>query len=284
MQANDATNDTQTNPDCLGFARLPYQMPALFVGHGSPMNAIEDNEFSRTWAEVGQSFPRPRAILCVSAHWETVGTHVTAMASPRTIHDFRGFPKPLFDVEYPAPGDPALARFICQTLAGVPVRLDFDWGLDHGAWSVLCRMFPQADIPVVQLSLDRAQTPAFHYELGKSLGQLRNRGILIVGSGNIVHNLGAVAWNDTAYDWALEFDGRIKQLILSGDHESVIHYERLGDIAQASVPTAEHFLPLLYLLGLQEAGEAVKFFNAKVTLGAIAMTCLQVGGGGQSPK
>jgi 4,5-DOPA dioxygenase extradiol len=276
MQASHDTVPPQIDSE--EFPRLPNRMPALFVGHGNPMNAIEDSEFSRVWAEVGQSIPKPKAILCISAHWETEGTRVTAMELPRTIHDFHGFPKPLFDMDYPAPGKPALARLIRETVADVPVTLDYEWGLDHGAWSVLCRMFPQADIPVAQLSLDRTKPPAFHYGLGKSLRELRNRGILIVASGNIVHNLGAVVWQDTAHDWALAFDGLIKRLIASGDPDAVTHYERLGDAAKASVPTAEHFLPLLYILGLQETGDEVKFFNEKVTLGAISMTSVQVGG------
>ncbi len=259
------------------FPHLHYQMPALFIGHGSPMNAIEDSEFSRAWAGIGQSIPKPKAILCISAHWETEGTRVTAMDRPRTIHDFRGFPKPLFDLEYPARGNPALARLLRAWAVDVPIALDFEWGLDHGAWSVLCRMFPLADIPVVQLSLDRSKPAAFHYGLGKSLRELRNRGILIVGSGNIVHNLGALVWQDTAYDWALDFDRQIKRLIINGKHDAIIRYARLGDAAQASVPTAEHFLPLLYILGLQEAGEETTFFSEKVTLGAISMTSLQVG-------
>ena len=282
MPASHDTVHPQTNSEPPEFPHLPYRMPALFIGHGSPMNAIEDNEFSRAWAEVGQSIPKPKAILCISAHWETEGTRVTAMERPRTIHDFHGFPKPLFDLDYPAPGDPALARLIRETVPDVPIILDSDWGLDHGAWSVLCRMFPRADIPVVQLSLDRTQAPAFHYGLGKSLRELRNRGILIVASGNIVHNLRTVVWQDTAYDWALKFDDQIKRLIASGNHDAIIRYEQLGDAAKAAVPTPEHFLPLLYLLGLQEAGEEVKLFNAKVTLGAISMTSLQVGGNWQS--
>jgi 4,5-DOPA dioxygenase extradiol len=284
MQASHDTDHPKSNSESPQFPRLPYRMPAWFVGHGSPMNAIEDSEFSRVWAEVGQSIPTPKAILCISAHWETGGTRVTAMERPRTIHDFHGFPKPLFDMDYPAPGEPALARLIRETVADAPIILDYEWGLDHGAWSVLCRMFPQADIPVVQLSLDRTKEPAFHYGLGKSLRELRNRRILVIASGNIVHNLGAVVWQDTAHAWALAFDGQIKRLIVSGDHDAIIHYERLGDTARASVPTAEHFLPLLYLLGLQEAGEETRFFNEKVTLGAISMTSVQVGGDRQSLK
>lgn len=284
MQTSNDKDHPKISPDIAEFVRLPYRMPALFIGHGNPMNAIEDNEFSHAWAEVGQSIHKPKAILCISAHWETEGTRVTAMDRPRTIHDFQGFPKPLFDLEYPAPGNPVLARLIRATVADVPIILDSDWGLDHGAWSVLCRMFPLADIPVVQLSLNCSKPPAFHYGLGKALGELRNRGILIVGSGNIVHNLGAVEWKDAAYDWALEFDGQVRRLIVSGDHDAIIRYDQLGDAAKASVPTAEHFLPLLYILGLQETGEEVKFFNEKVTLGAISMTSLQVGGGGQIPE
>jgi len=277
MQTSHTIDRPQNDSVPLRLPRLPYLMPALFVGHGSPMNAIEDSEFSHAWSEIGQSIPKPKAILCISAHWETDGTRITAMEQPRTIHDFFGFPKPLFDLKYPAQGDPALARLIHDWAVDVPITLDFEWGLDHGAWSVLCRMFPLADIPVVQLSLDRTKPTAFHYELGKSLRELRNRGILIVGSGNIVHNLGAVVWQDTAHDWALVFDGQIKQLIVSGDHDAIIHYDRLGDAAKASVPTAEHFLPLLYILGLQEAGEETTFFSEAVTLGAISMTSLRVG-------
>ena len=282
MRADNDTDHPQTDSESPEFPRLSYRMPALFIGHGSPMNAIEDNEFSRAWAEVGQSIPKPKAILCISAHWETVGTRVTSMDRPRTIHDFHGFPKPLFDMEYPAPGDPALARLIHKWVVDMPITLDSDWGLDHGSWSVLCRMFPKADIPVVQLSLDRTKPPAFHYGLGKSLRELRNRGILIVASGNIVHNLGAVVWRDTAHHWALEFDRQIKRLIVSGDHDAIIDYDQFGEAAKASVPTPEHFLPLLYILGLQETGEEVTFFNEKVTLGAISMTSLLVGGDRQS--
>jgi 4,5-DOPA dioxygenase extradiol len=262
--------------------RSPLKMPALFIGHGNPMNAIEDNEFSRAWATIGQSLSKPKAILCISAHWETVRTRVTAMERPRTIHDFHGFPKSLFGLKYPASGDPILAKSIQKSVENTPIELDRDWGLDHGAWSVLCRMFPSADIPVIQLSLDRTKPPAFHYEMGKSLRALRNQGVLIVGSGNIVHNLSLVVWGDTAYDWALAFDEQIKRLIVSGDHESIIHYDRLGEAARLSVPTPEHFLPLLYILGLQDEGEEVIFFSEKVTLGAISMRSLRVGSNEQT--
>lgn len=252
------------------------RMPAVFIGHGSPMNALEDNEFSRLWNRVGRSVPRPKAILCISAHWETVGTRVTAVESPRTLHDFGGFPKALFDLQYPAPGNPALAQQV-QTIADTAVAADFDWGLDHGAWSVLCRMYPEADIPVVQLSLDRAKTPAMHYALGKTLRVLRSRGVLILGSGNLVHNLRTVAWQDTAYDWARAVDEEIKRLILSGDHDAIIHFDRRGEAARLAVPSPEHFLPLLYILALQEPEDAITFFADKVTLGSIAMRSLIVG-------
>jgi 4,5-DOPA dioxygenase extradiol len=252
-------------------------MPALFVGHGSPMNAIEDNEFSRAWAEAAKSLPRPRAILCISAHWETIGTQVTAMERPRTIHDFYGFPEPLYAKQYPAPGAPGVARLAQDTVRKTQVALDFDWGLDHGAWSVLCRMFPQADVPAVQLSLDGTQEPAHHYALGRELKGLRQKGVLIVGSGNMVHNLRQIVWQDTAYDWALEFDAKLKQLIQSGDHDAIIHYQKLGQAACLAVPTNEHYLPLLYVLALQGKGDEVRFFADKVTLGSMSMRSVRVG-------
>lgn len=254
----------------------PSVMPAVFIGHGSPMNAIEDTEFSGAWERLGRTLSRPEAILCISAHWETIGTRVTAMSHPRTIHDFGGFPKALFDVEYPAAGCPPLAERIRQ-LAPVPVTMDGEWGLDHGAWSVLCRMYPGADVPVVQLSLDRALTPARHYELGRSLGALRQEGVLIVGSGNIVHNLGALVWGNTASDWAVEFDRRVRNLILAGDHDALIGFTELGPAARLAVPTAEHFLPLLYILALGSPGEAVSFFAESVTLGTISMRSIILG-------
>jgi 4,5-DOPA dioxygenase extradiol len=252
-------------------------MPVLFVGHGSPMNAIEDNEFSRAWGELGTSLSRPKAILCVSAHWETVGTCVTAMEHPKTIHDFSGFPKPLYDMRYPAPGSPDLARLVRQHVGPTEVRLDHEWGLDHGTWSVLCRMFPGGDIPVVQMSLDRTRGAAAHYALGRRLSALRDQGILIVGSGNIVHNLGRMVWRDTAYEWAIEFDGAVRSRILSGDHDAIVRYEALGEAARLAVPTNEHFLPLLYVLALQDLNDAVGFFADRVTLGAISMRSVRIG-------
>jgi len=258
------------------FADSKKKMPALFVGHGSPMNAIEDNEFSRAWMETGKALPKPNAILCVSAHWETAGTLVTAMDRPKTICDFYGFPPELDEKKYPAPGSPRLARLIQETANKTQVRLDQTWGLDHGAWSVLGRLFPNADVPVVQLSLDRTQAPAFHYALGKELRALREKGILIIGSGNIVHNLRLMAWQDEGYDWAIEFDETIRQLILSGDHDSIIRYQNLGQAARLAVPTNEHYLPLLYVLALQGKQEQVRFFADRVTLGAISMRSLWI--------
>jgi len=259
------------------FPKLDQKMPALFVGHGSPMNAIEDTEFSRAWIEIGKQLPRPEAILCISAHWETAGTQVTAMQKPKTIHDFGGFPRPLYEMAYPAPGSPDLAHLIQATLPNTPVGLDQSWGLDHGAWSVLCRLFPGADLPVIQLSLDRTAAPASHYALGQALRHLRERGILILGSGNMVHNLRLIAWQDTAYDWALDFDATLKRLILSGDHNAIIHYEKFGQAARLAIPTNEHYLPLLYILGLQEEHEPVRFFAEKVTMGSLSMRSLWIG-------
>ena len=254
------------------FEESDQKMPALFVGHGNPMNALEDNEFSRAWAQVGKSLPKPNAILCVSAHWETAGTLVTGMDKPKTIHDFGGFPPELYAMEYAAPGSPELARLTQETVRKVPVRLDQNWGLDHGTWSVLCRMFPSADIPVIQLSLDQTQSPDFHYALGKELRALRNKGVLIIGSGNIVHNLRVVNFQeDKPYDWAVEFDETVKQLITSGDHHSIIGYRKLGDTARLSIPTNEHYLPLLYILALQDKQEQTHFFADRVTLGSISM-------------
>jgi 4,5-DOPA dioxygenase extradiol len=266
------------------------QKPVLFLGHGSPMNAIEDNEFSRAWEEVARQIPKPKAILCISAHWETVGTQVTAMETPRTIHDFYGFPPELFAKQYPAPGSPELAGhviellgdFLMQSEYGQGVRdfniqSDYSWGLDHGTWSVLCRMYPQADIPVLQLSLDRSGDNEIHYQLGKALQPLRQEGVLIIGSGNIVHNLRMMVWEDTAFDWAAEYDQKVKQWILDGDHASIIHYEKYGKPALLAVNSAEHYLPLLYILGLQEKDEPISFFADKLWGGSISMRCVRIG-------
>lgn len=246
------------------------RMPALFIGHGNPMNAIEDNKYSRVWKEMGSTLPKPKAILCVSAHWETSGTFVTAMKSPRTIHDFGGFPQALFDAQYPAPGSPEVAQETAKEVKKTTVGLDDKWGLDHGTWSVLLPMYPKADIPVLQLSLDYTQPPEYHYELAKELSQLRERGVLIIGSGNIVHNLRMMKWNGGSYDWAEEFDAVAKEHIASGDHKPLIEYEKLGSAAKLSIPTNEHYLPMLYILAL--AGKSTPtFFNETLDLGSVSM-------------
>ena len=253
------------------------RMPVLFIGHGSPMNAIEDNEFSRGWQAAAKALPTPKAIVCVSAHWETMGSAVTAMQKPRTIHDFGGFPQRLFDKKYPAPGAPEMAQRIAKLVKSTPVKPDQSWGLDHGTWSVLCRMYPQADIPVVQLSIDRSREAAFNYQLGKELGDLRRDGVLIVGSGNIVHNLRVMVFEGAAFDWTVEYDALVKQWILDGDHDSIIHYEKHGQAAALAVNSTEHYLPLLYVLALQEEGEPVSFFNDKVWGGSLSMRCVKIG-------
>jgi 4,5-DOPA dioxygenase extradiol len=252
-------------------------MPTVFVGHGSPMNAIEDNEFTSAWQELARQLPRPKSILCISAHWETRGTQVTAMETPRTIHDFYGFPRELFEKQYPAPGSLELADRVIQLVGESKVKPDQSWGLDHGTWSVLCRMYPQADIPVVQLSLDRSIDAAGHYELGRELMQLRREGVLIIGSGNIVHNLRMMVWEDTAFDWAVEFDTKISQWILQQDHDPIIHYDKQGQSAMFAVNSAEHYLPLLYVLGVSQKDETVSFFAEKVWGGSLSMRCVRIG-------
>jgi 4,5-DOPA dioxygenase extradiol len=255
------------------------KMPLLFVGHGSPMNGIEDNEFSQRWKQIGKDVPTPKAVLCISAHWFTQGTHITAMSNPETIHDFYGFPKPLFDVQYPAPGDPALAKETAALIHKTPVGLDHEWGLDHGTWSVVRNMYPEAKIPVLQLSMDYTKKPDFHYSLAQELSSLRKKGVLIIGSGNMVHNLGIMNWQlkDTGFDWALESNAKFKDLILNGDHQSLIDYEKLGQSVRLSVPTPEHYLPLLYVLGLKEKQDEIKFFNDKTLMGSISMTSFVAG-------
>jgi 4,5-DOPA dioxygenase extradiol len=254
------------------------RMPVLFVGHGNPMNAIERNEFRRSWEELGRSLPKPNAILCISAHWETRGASSTASEKPETIHDFYGFPKALFDVHYLAPGDPALARRTKELIGSVDVRLDPDRGLDHGTWSVLLAMYPEANIPVVQLSLDTTRPGAFHYALGRELLPLRDEGVLIVGSGNIVHNLRAFSFQNPApLDWATHFDEEIKRRIVERDHEALMCYETLGSNAARAVPTPEHYYPLLYVLALQGEGERLSFFNSAV-VSSLSMTSVLIGG------
>lgn len=261
-----------------GFAPTP-DMPVLFLGHGSPMNAIEDNPFTQGWQTVGKGLPRPNAILCISAHWETRGTYVTGMDRPRTIHDFGGFPQALFDVQYPAPGSPELARLSQDAVTSAHVGIDHAWGLDHGAWSVIIHLFPKADIPVVQLSLDRNLKPEQHYALARALSSLRKKGILIIGSGNMVHNLGVIDWHnpDGGFDWAQEASTRMKQLITSGDHGSLVNYAANGKAFQLSIPTPEHYLPLLYTLALKGEKDPVSLFNDRLVMGSIAMTSLRIG-------
>ena len=254
-------------------------MPVLFLGHGSPMNAIELNEFSRTWQDMGKSLPRPAAVLCISAHWETSGTFVTAMQKPATIHDFGGFPQALFDVEYPAPGNPALAVEAKNGITKTGVELDQNWGLDHGCWSVMKHLYPDADVPVIQLSLDYRQSPKYHFELAAELGALREKGVLIMGSGNMVHNLRVLDWHkpDNGFDWAQEANAKMKKLILADDFQQLINYKMLGHDVEMSVPTPEHFLPLLYALGLKEKNEEISIFNDKLVMGSISMTSFKIG-------
>ena len=237
------------------------KMPALFLGHGSPMNVIEENEFAKGWERLGKEISQPKAIVSISAHWETRGTHVTAMDNPPTIHDFGNFPQALFDIQYPAPGNPALAARIQSIVKTTDVRLTHEWGLDHGTWGVLTKMYPEADIPVLQLSLDKGMTPGDHYAVGRELRPLRDDGVLILGSGNIVHNLGQISMdpNIEPADWAVEFDETIEQLLLKGNHQGILDYESLGEMARMSAPTAEHFLPLLYVIALQDTNENVTF-------------------------
>lgn len=257
-------------------------MPLLFVGHGSPMNAVEENQFSNGWKDISETIEKPEAVLCISAHWETRGTLLTSAADPATIHDFGGFPRRLCDVRYPAPGSPRLAENAASLVSNNAAGLDASRGLDHGCWSVLKWFYPDADVPVVQLSLDYTKDPASHYSLAGELASLRRKGVLIVGSGNIVHNLGMVAWermNDPEYgfDWALEANEIIKRLILSDDHRSLTDYKSLGSSLGLAVPTPEHFIPLLYILALKEPGEEITFFNDKAVMGSLTMTSIKVG-------
>ena len=256
-------------------------LPTLFFGHGNPMNAITENGYTAAWRRIGESTPRPKAILAISAHWFVPGTGVTLSTAPRTIHDFGGFPAELYQVQYPAPGDPALARRIQRLLSPLDVRSDHSWGLDHGTWSVLRHLYPAADIPVVQLSIDETQPAAFHFAMGKKLAPLREEGVLIIGSGNLVHNLHAYAWGEHArdpYDWAVRFETAARQLMLAGDLEPLVDYERLGPDAVLSVPTPDHYLPLLYVLGARQQDEPIRFPVQGVEGGSISMLAVQVGG------
>ena len=253
-------------------------MPVLFVGHGNPMNAITDNEFSRGWREEGLKLPHPGAILCVSAHWETRGTFVTAMEKPPTIHDFGGFPSELYEVQYPAPGSPGLAEETKRNIRSAEVGLDFEWGLDHGCWSVVRHLFPHAGVPVIELSLDRTKPPRWHFDLARELAPLRKKGVLIAGSGNMVHNLRMIDWQAAeGFDWAREANERLKKLIAGNESAMLVDYPSLGRDVQMGVPTPEHYIPLLYALGLRDDGEEVSFFNDRTELGAISMTSFRVG-------
>ena len=254
-------------------------LPALFIGHGNPMNSLEDNRYTRVWRALGQSLPRPRAILAISAHWYIDATAVTAMAQPETIHDFGGFPQALFDFQYPAPGEPALAARIQSLLSPLTVIADRDWGLDHGTWSILAHLFPQADIPVVQLSIDARQPAAFHYQLGRKLAALRDDGVLILGSGNLVHNLRTVRWGKDSppYPWASRIEQRLKEFIVNGDTASLIDYASLDQEALLAIPTPEHYLPLLYVLGTQRPDDSISFPLEGIDLGSIGMLSVSIG-------
>jgi len=265
-----------------GLPEQDVRMPVLFIGHGSPMNGIESNMYSEQWARLGREIPKPKAVLCVSAHWLTNGTHITAMPNPRTIHDFGGFPQALFDVQYPAPGNPDLARETASIITKTQVGLNHDWGLDHGTWSVVRRMYPDADIPVLQLSIDFGRPARYHYELGKELYDLRKRGVLIIGSGNMVHNLRMVAWDKMAvpgygFDWALEMNETFKKLILEKNHTALAAYEKLGPAAQLAIPTPDHYYPLMYSLALQDDKDPVTFFNDSAVAGSLTMTSVKIG-------
>ncbi len=256
------------------------KMPVLFLGHGSPMNAIEENEFVSRFRQLGKEVTKPKVILCVSAHWETRGTKVTAMQNPPTIHDFGGFPQALFDVQYPAPGSPELAKTTKELITKTEVELDHHWGLDHGAWSVIKHMYPDADVPVIQLSLDYTKSPQYHFELAQQLEKLRYKGVLIVGSGNVVHNLRKVAWgklNETyAWDWAQEANDKMKSFIMDGNYNALIDYHKQGSSFALSIPTPEHYLPLLYTLALKGKKEEVTLFNDKTVGGSISMMSLRI--------
>lgn len=245
----------------------------MFFGHGSPMNCLEDNRYTRAWGEIGRAAPRPRAVLCVSAHWYTRGTAVTAMASPKTIHDFYGFPRELYELQYPAPGDPALAARVKDLLAPTPVALDQSWGLDHGTWAVLRFAYPQADLPVLQLSIDATQPAAFHYALGRRLAPLRDEGVLVAGSGDVVHNLRLMRREAGAppYDWAVRFNDFVRDALARGDHRALVDWEAAGEDARRSNPTPEHYLPLLYCLGALADGEPARVAVDGIEIGSVSM-------------
>ncbi|MDR6130528.1 4,5-DOPA dioxygenase extradiol [Chryseobacterium sp. SORGH_AS1175] len=260
----------------------PRRCPQLFLGHGSPMNAIEENQFVRGFRKAASEIPKPNAILCISAHWYTAGTKVTAMDLPQTIHDFRGFPQALFDVQYPAPGDPGLARETADLLAPVLVEEDHQWGLDHGAWSVIRHMYPDADIPVIQMSIDYTKPPQYHFDLAKRLEKLREKGILIIGSGNIVHNLRLIDWRNintvgAGWDWAIEAREKTNQWLLEGNFNAIVNYHQQGTSLQYAVPSPDHYLPLIYSLGLKQPSEDLSLFNDELIGGSLSMTSVRIG-------
>lgn len=255
------------------------EMPILFVGHGSPMNALEDNIYSREWKRIAAQIPVPKAILCISAHWLTKGSFVTAMENPRTIHDFGGFPRELFEVEYPAPGQPSLAASTRQLLNEIELGLDYQWGFDHGSWSVTRQMYPEANIPMLQLSIDYNKPADYHYRLAKALAPLRRQGVLIIGSGNIIHNLGIMDFSMKAggYDWAIELNEQIRKNLEQRNHDYFVNYQNMGKAASLAIPTPDHFYPLLYILGLQNQQESQEIFNDSLIGGSISMTGLYIG-------
>ena len=265
-----------------GLTEQEQLMPVLFVGHGSPMNGIEDTEFSRRWTQMAKEISTPKAVLVISAHWFTKGTKITAMDFPQTIHDFGGFPKELFEVQYPAPGNPVLAKETAELLHSANAELDHDWGLDHGTWTIVRHMYPDAKIPVLQLSIDYTKGPQYHYDLAKELYALRKKGVLIIGSGNMVHNLRMVAWDklndkEYAYDWATKMNDKFKDLIQKGNHNPLINYSTLGKDALLAIPTPEHYLPLMYTLGVKGNKDNVSFFNDKAVGGSLTMTSVKIG-------
>ena len=256
------------------------RMPAIFFGHGNPMNALDVNPWTEAWGRIGSELPRPEAIVCISAHWYPPATLISAQEKPRTIHDFGGFPPRLYQFQYPAPGAPALARRLHSLLGDLGAQLDDQWGLDHGTWSVFCHVFPDAGIPIVQVSMDETRPAQFHYELGRRLAPLRDEGVLIAGSGNLVHNLHAYSWGHHStgpYDWAIRFESRARELMSRGEHEPLINYESLGRDAMLAAPTPDHYLPLLYVLGTQQEGEAVTFPVEGVDGGSVSMLTVRVG-------
>jgi 4,5-DOPA dioxygenase extradiol len=255
-------------------------MPAVFFGHGTPMNALARNQYTEGWAAIGRAIPRPRAIVSVSAHWYRPGVAVTAMPKPPTIHDFGGFPRELHEFQYPAPGDPALARQVQKLLAPLPVELDQRWGLDHGTWSVLCHVYPEANVPVIELAMDETQPPEFHFEVGKKLAPLRDEGILVMAAGNLVHNLRVWTRGRPSmepFDWTVRFERKARDLMLAGDVGPLIHYETLGQDALLSIPTPDHYLPLLYILGLRKNGEEITFPVEGFDGGSVSMLCVRIG-------